>query len=285
MKFHPACKMFPLMPPEEFEAFKADIKKRGVIDPVLIHDDFILDGRHRSIACDQLGIECPTAWWEPKEDESVYEFVLSKNLHRRSLTAGQRAAIAVEAEVAIAAEIKEREAKRKANVTTAPGRESTPQQGTAATIAAKLTGASPRSVERAKRVSKAAPDLIDDVKDGKKTLKQAEKEVKKRESKGPPPFSDAPKEDPEVAAALAAAPEFDALAREVHDLKRRIVALTEHEYGRAISSEQIKRLMKDVVACITFAKPFAAAPASVTKEKGWKWVTKTEMDLVPKDQR
>ena len=49
--------VLPDLPPEQFEALKADIAERGVIVPVLV-DEFgaILDGHNRARACRELGI-------------------------------------------------------------------------------------------------------------------------------------------------------------------------------------------------------------------------------------
>jgi hypothetical protein len=49
--------MLPELPPEQFEALKADIAERGVLVPVIV-DEFgaILDGHNRARACRELGI-------------------------------------------------------------------------------------------------------------------------------------------------------------------------------------------------------------------------------------
>jgi len=49
--------LLPELPPEQFEALKADIAERGVVVPVVM-DEFgaILDGHNRARACRELGI-------------------------------------------------------------------------------------------------------------------------------------------------------------------------------------------------------------------------------------
>jgi ParB-like chromosome segregation protein Spo0J len=49
--------LLPALPPEQFEALKADIAERGVVVPVLV-DEFgaIIDGHNRARACRELGI-------------------------------------------------------------------------------------------------------------------------------------------------------------------------------------------------------------------------------------
>jgi hypothetical protein len=71
--------------------------------------------------------------------------VLSVNLHRRHLTAGQKAAIAAEAEPMLAEAAKGR---RHRDVAKMPD----PELGRAREKAAELTGASPRYVQDAKAI-------------------------------------------------------------------------------------------------------------------------------------
>jgi len=49
--------LLPELPPEQFEALKADIAERGVVVPMVV-DEFgaILDGHNRARACRELGI-------------------------------------------------------------------------------------------------------------------------------------------------------------------------------------------------------------------------------------
>ena len=49
--------VLPSMPPEQFEALKADIAERGVLVPIDVDEDgHILDGHHRYRVCTELGI-------------------------------------------------------------------------------------------------------------------------------------------------------------------------------------------------------------------------------------
>ena len=54
---HPAAELFPVMDEVAFAALVADIATHGQREPILIHNDQVIDGRHRLRACEQLGIE------------------------------------------------------------------------------------------------------------------------------------------------------------------------------------------------------------------------------------
>jgi ParB-like chromosome segregation protein Spo0J len=89
---HPLAELFPPMTGADFDALVADVQQNGLLDPIVLYDNQILDGRHRYRACQQLGVEPITVEWTgPGTPEA---FVISKNLHRRQLTESQRAVIA-----------------------------------------------------------------------------------------------------------------------------------------------------------------------------------------------
>jgi len=51
MEFHPAANIFPLLEGDEFEAFKADVKRHGQRETIWTFEGKILDGRNRHRAC------------------------------------------------------------------------------------------------------------------------------------------------------------------------------------------------------------------------------------------
>jgi len=93
LTFHPLVELFPRMEDSAFAAFVADIREHGVRQPITVHEGQILDGRNRVLACEQLGIECPTREYEGNVDEML-GFVVSANLHRRQLSESQLALVA-----------------------------------------------------------------------------------------------------------------------------------------------------------------------------------------------
>lgn len=92
LKAHPAAELFPLMEGEDFSALLHDIKAHGQRDAIVVLGHEILDGRNRYRACQQLHIKPRLEEWDEQGDP--IEYVVSKNLHRRHLSASQRAMIA-----------------------------------------------------------------------------------------------------------------------------------------------------------------------------------------------
>jgi ParB-like chromosome segregation protein Spo0J len=87
LKFHPLADIFPLMEGEEFDALVADIKANGLIEPIVMLDGMILDGRNRYRACVAADVE-PT--FRPFTGDDPAAYVISANIHRRHLTAEQK---------------------------------------------------------------------------------------------------------------------------------------------------------------------------------------------------
>ena len=82
---------FPDMSAEDFALLVVDIKTNGQQESGLTYQGKVLDGWHRYLACEQVGKAF--RFNEYKGSDPV-GLVLSKNLHRRHLTATQRAAVA-----------------------------------------------------------------------------------------------------------------------------------------------------------------------------------------------
>ena len=83
--------VMPDMPPEQFEALKADIAERGVLVPIDVDEHgYILDGHHRYRACVELGITDFSTIVRPglsEEDRRI--FARKSNMLRRHLNRKQ----------------------------------------------------------------------------------------------------------------------------------------------------------------------------------------------------
>lgn len=89
---HPLSAAFPSMPESEIAALAIDIETHGQREPGVTLDGMVLDGWHRYLACHRLGVQFKATDYDGADPRS---FVLSRNLHRRHLTASQRASAVV----------------------------------------------------------------------------------------------------------------------------------------------------------------------------------------------
>jgi hypothetical protein len=88
MTFHPLADVLPLIEGDGFKELVADIKTNGLIDPIIMLDEQILDGRNRYRACIEAGVE---PRFVPFDGGDPAAFVVGKNLFRRHLTTSQKA--------------------------------------------------------------------------------------------------------------------------------------------------------------------------------------------------
>ena len=192
---HPAADLFPMVDGAEFAELCADIKERGLHQPITIWTDgTLLDGRNRLLACYETHQEVVLDRYEGSDP---VQFSLSANLHRRHLNAGQRAFVALKVRELLQPAAKERQreageqfgkgAKVSADLREAikkPAKAPTPlpaEERKTTAQAAKAVGASARSVEQAARVERSAPDLLPQVQAGTMALDKAHKEAQQRE--------------------------------------------------------------------------------------------------------
>lgn len=186
---HPLSAAFPSMPEADVAALAEDIAKHGQREKGVLLDGMVLDGWHRYRACYIAGVDFEANEFE---GEDPIAFVLSKNLHRRHLTATQRA-------TAIVTATNWRANGQKSS--SAPGAELTAKE------MAKAAEVSTRTIEQAKAAVTADPELGEAMKDGKVSAKEAahvanlpkakrEKAVKAIKEGRPPKSPKEKKEDP-----------------------------------------------------------------------------------------
>ncbi|MGL4559599.1 MAG: hypothetical protein ACRCV5_19045 [Afipia sp.] len=164
-ELHPLCTLFPRMQGAEFDALVADLKANGQREPIILHDDLILDGGNRYRACLAAGIEPQFMRFG---GGNLVAYVLSANLHRRHMTPGQQAAIVASAQDWAKAHVHGGDRKTD-QVASLP----------LETIAdrAAISGAGERTQRMADKVAKASPELAKQVANGEKTLPQAVEEL------------------------------------------------------------------------------------------------------------
>jgi hypothetical protein len=151
--FHPLANTFPRMTKEEFKALVEDIRTNGLLQPIVLYQGAILDGRHRYEAAKEAKVELTERDFTEFTGIDPLKFVISQNLHRRHLQESQRALIA--AEIA--------KLRKGAN-------QYTTEDGSidrSITAAATMLNVSPKSVQRARNVlDNAAPEVVAKIRQG-----------------------------------------------------------------------------------------------------------------------
>lgn len=158
---HQIAAVFPRLSKTALDELAADIKANGLLDPVVLFEGKILDGRNRYAAC--LQVEVTPSLMEFAGDwDAALRFVASKNLKRRDLTNTERAFAA--------AALAKLSKGRPKNV--APATFSQSQ-------AADLVGTSRDSVLRARQVEeRGVPELVEAAKSNEVGLENAAKIAK-----------------------------------------------------------------------------------------------------------
>lgn len=167
-ELHPLCTLFPRLDGEAFATLVADIKVNGLREPITLHDGLILDGGNRYRACQAAGV---TPTFTKFTGDNLVTFVLSANLHRRHMTAGQQAAIVASAQDWGKANIQGRN-KITGNVA-----------GDTVADRARTSGAGERTQRMADKVARKSPELAGKVARGEISLPKAVAKITPKPSK------------------------------------------------------------------------------------------------------
>ncbi len=179
LECHPYCLAIPEMTEQEFAELKEDISGSGLLEPIVLFEGMILDGRHRFRACMELEIE---PWFKPFDGpDSARDYVISKNLRRRNLTKEQ----VLMATAALArlvrggnAGVTAKALESNVPIGTLPPTESPPATLTRKQ-AAEIAVVPERTMARAMKVDRhGAPEVVKAVSEGKVSVAAAAKMVK-----------------------------------------------------------------------------------------------------------
>jgi hypothetical protein len=177
---HPLSAAFPSMTPEAFKELIDDIDENGVNEKIVVYQGKILDGWHRYQACVELKVAKPPM--VEFEGNDPVAFVLSKNLHRRHLSASVRAMVIarlVEWQEKVGRPSKSLEqAKKSGNFTGAEEsleKESGNFTGLTVGKAAELAGVGEKTMREARKATKAIEDVQAAVATGEMTVFEAAK--------------------------------------------------------------------------------------------------------------
>jgi hypothetical protein len=164
-EFHPIADIFPMMSRREFDELVADIDAHGQQVPIWTFNGSVIDGRNRYKACLKLNLAPMMIEWEGEESELV-PFIVSLNLKRRHLKAGQRSMVAAKLANINNGGDRRSDGFQSANLQTEPP--------VSQTKAADLLSVSTRTVADAKTVQeKGSPELIEAVERGEAAVSAA----------------------------------------------------------------------------------------------------------------
>ena len=82
---HPICLLIPSADEDELQNLTDDIRAHGLIDPIVLFEGMILDGRNRAAACERAGVAPRYAQFGGGREDALI-LVISHNLKRRQLT-------------------------------------------------------------------------------------------------------------------------------------------------------------------------------------------------------
>lgn len=196
---HPAADFFPLLDESRLSQLAESIRQRGQINPIVMYEGAILDGRNRWLACERAGVTPRTVEWH---GDNPYLYVRDSN-ERRDLDPGQRAAILFKLDRAAtdydakqrakrdAANRARSEAAKEQHTTANPrrgersgpvSRDTAPKQDerTRVDLAARA-GVSTATAARVQALGNKRPDLLDAVASGSMGLAEAARQVKREE--------------------------------------------------------------------------------------------------------
>lgn len=171
---HPIANIFPMMSPDEHARLKKSISEHGLMEPIMLYEGKILDGRNRYAVCQELGVEVfHGEFFEEEMGMTAVQFVLATNRDRRHLSPTQLSIVGARLREFYDDQAKERQ-KRKP-VDSVP--ENLPEQkGDARDQAGKAVGVSGKSIDHATKVlNKGTPALQQAVESDKISVSKAAK--------------------------------------------------------------------------------------------------------------
>lgn len=232
-ELHPLCTLFPRLAEPELQSLADDIRINGLKHPIVLRDNMILDGGNRYAACLKAGVK---PIFTTYTGDNVVGYVLSQNLHRRHLTAGQQAAIVASAQDWERAQ--GRGGDRKSDQSAILHFDSVQKR-------AAESGASLRTQKMADKVAKADPELAKKVAHGEVSLPRAvEKITGKRPGAKPAPVQ------PEMAdqGAEPSAEEILFLEEQAAADMERMRILLDSDDALAAMTEKCKQLQAQVLS-------------------------------------
>lgn len=175
-----------LIPPlsdEELSGLRESILKEGCRDPIVVWQDYIIDGHHRYAICRQHNIAFKTIAAQGLESElDVEEWMIKNQIAKRNLTTIQKAEMALKLEDVERRKAKERQVRKPISNSVRSKSTEQKEQGKSLEKAAKAVGLGYDTVFKAKKVLEKAPeDIKKKVRSGKVSIDKAYRQIRKQE--------------------------------------------------------------------------------------------------------
>ena len=183
--------LIPPLTPDERAQLEANLLADGCRDALVVWagENILLDGHNRLDICQAHGIEFDVYELELADRDAAMLWIEENQLGRRNLTLDQLTAVAYsvqvrrteaakrERAVIARAAVVERHPVTKSDMEDNVSTKSDPKERTRAAVA-KEFGIPERKLRAMQEISKHSPDAVADIRDGKKTIKEAIGEIK-----------------------------------------------------------------------------------------------------------
>ena len=177
LEIHRAANLLPMQTREDYERMREGISHIGQTDPIELLNGRILDGRNRYKACLELGIPINAIDLDIPE-EKAEAYVYSRNLHRRQLSKGQLAVMAL----VFLPEEQKKSRERQLDAlkqTLVRQKNCLTKNGDVATILGKRVRVNKEYIKYAIAVHKKKPELLEKVFNGDMEITEAYREARR----------------------------------------------------------------------------------------------------------
>ena len=159
-------KLIPPLSAEEHTQLTLNICKEGIREPLILWNNYIIDGHNRFEIANQFNLEYKTISKEFENEDEVKEWMILNQFGRRNLSAYQRSVLALELEDVFRIKAKEN------------------QKGGQGGVLLKQNSAEANPIETRKELSKVASVSHDTIAKVKKIQEKAPQEIKTKLSTG-----------------------------------------------------------------------------------------------------
>jgi hypothetical protein len=178
---HPAALAMPQMSADDYNALREDIARNGQLLPIELLDGQVIDGRHRQMACEELGIQ-PECVEIELDGHTPASYVWSLNRCRRHMTTAQKVAIGVDFMPVEEAAAKDRQRGSGGDRKSGAAKSVTekipePKGGEAREKVAEMVGVNPRYIQDGKKIKAESPETFEKMRAGKITMQDAKAEA------------------------------------------------------------------------------------------------------------